>query len=276
LRSILGGELYGGSKLTGAAWSVGKTVYDGLTDAMNKAAAQEGMAGAFSDANKLHGEYMRTFVDRKSPLAKVLRGNNPHEIMGPVSDPKFAEQARRIMKQYQRHGIDPAQVSKEGIIFQKLKSGLPEQSKQTHWELVADVAAVGGGVAGALTGDPRLLGMSAGALVTPARLGLNMYRRARAIGELERPQAFDVQREAPRQPMRAEEAFETQMREGTPSWLSKLRQEPETPVQAPSSMTPQGAARHAQALQMAKQALGDKYTIQELIQKADEIERGMR
>src|SRR5262249_58183584 len=102
------------------------------------------------------------------------------------------------------------------------------------------------------------------------------YGGGGGIGELERQQAFDVQREAPRQPMRAEEAFETQMREGTPSWLSKLRQEPETPVQPPNPMGPEYMARHQQAIDMAKKELGDKYTIQELIQKANDIELRLR
>jgi hypothetical protein len=248
LRSKLGRELHSGV-LSGEATSVGWKVYGDLTDAMSKSAAEHNMAGAFADANRLHAQYMEDFVNRKSPLTKATRGNNPHEIMGPLSDPRYAEQARRIMAKYQKHGLDPAtikQISKEGTIFQKLKTGLPEQLRYSRFELAGDVLGVG-------------------LPVTGARLGYNWAKRAGAIGEVSSPLEFE-RPQVPSGSGAAEESNVEMERRGA--------QPPQAP--RPSSNTAEGAARHAQALKAASEKLGPKASVRELLAEADRIERGMQ
>lgn len=144
LRSKLGRELHSRtSTLSGESKSVGWKLYSDLTSAMKSAAEEHNLVGAFEDANKLHAQYMEDFVNPKSPLTKALKGNNPHEIIGPLSDPRYAEQSRRAMAKYTKHGMDPAMIDKEGMVFQKLKTGLPEQMKMSRWELMLDVPTMG-------------------------------------------------------------------------------------------------------------------------------------
>jgi len=167
VRSKLGRELRGHSPLSGEAKALGWRMYDELTNQMRESAERYGMGNDFDVANKLHQQYMQDFVDRQSPLAKAIKGKNPHGILDPLSNPRFAEQARRIMAKYQDLGIKPELISKEGNLFQKYKSGLPKQWEANRWEYTADPFT--------------------GGVPTGVRLTHNLLSRAKALRELQTP-----------------------------------------------------------------------------------------
>src|SRR5262249_4001192 len=101
------------------------------------------MGGAFDDANKFHQQYMEDFIDKDSLFRKTLSGSNAHEIMDHLSNDTFAEQARRTMVKYEKYGVDPRWVDKEGRVFQKLKAGLPRQLGVRPFEVIADIPTAG-------------------------------------------------------------------------------------------------------------------------------------
>jgi hypothetical protein len=173
IRSKLGRELRSGtSTLSGESKSVGWKLYSDLTNAMKASADEHGMAGAFEDANKFHQQYMEDFVDKDAPLGKALNGANASEVMEPLSSPKTAAQVREVMKKYDKHGIDPKKIDKEGQVFQKLSSGLPRQLQMRPYEIL-----------GAGT-------------ITAAREGYNLAQRVGAIREVNKPNPLAARAQA--------------------------------------------------------------------------------
>jgi hypothetical protein len=168
MRSKLGRELNShSSTLSGESKSVGWKLYGDYTNAMKAAADEHGMAGAFDDANKFHQQYMEHFGNPDALLGKAMRGENASETMEPLSSPKTAAQAREMMKNYTKHGLDPAYINREGMIFQKLSSGLPRQLGMSRFELMADVPSLG--------------------TASLPRLGYNLAERAKALHDVAQP-----------------------------------------------------------------------------------------
>lgn len=180
LRSKLGREVYGNRTLSGEARAAGKRIYNQLTDQMRAGANEHGLASEFDVANKLHQQYIQDFVDRRSPLTKAIAGQNPHQVMDPLSNARYAEQARRALARYKGFGADPTAISQEGLLFQKYKSGLPYQIPFSRYELAGDVAAAVG--AGHYGGTGAII--PAGLSVTGTRIGYNWAKRLGALREL--------------------------------------------------------------------------------------------
>lgn len=176
-RTKLGRELQSPS-LSGESRAVGWKLYNELTSSMRDAAGKHGLAGAFKDANEFHAQYRDDF-GKGTPLGKVMAGDNPHEIVGPLSSAKTAEQARRAAGRYKQFGANPAMLDQEAKIFSKYKSGLPRQIPLTRWELLGDVGAV----TGALTlGRPEMA--AAPIMAKAVREAYNFAQRAKAVREV--------------------------------------------------------------------------------------------
>lgn len=168
-RSKLGDTLSRSTTLSGESRAVGKKLYGDTSNEMRDAATRNGMPGQFDDANAFHKQYREDFVDKDALLGKSLEGKNAHEVMNHFSDPKYAEQARRIMDKYRTHGMNPEMVGNEAKIFDKLGSGLPKQFDFNRWELMGYAAA-------AKLGSPW-----AGPMYTASREALNLIYRDRAL-----------------------------------------------------------------------------------------------
>lgn len=176
LRSKLGRELQSGT-LSGESKSVGWKLYGDLTEAMRKAAEDSGMPGAFEDANRMHAKWMEDWGP-DSILGKALKGKNAGDVLGDLSNPRHAEQMRRIMDQYKDYGLDTEAVRREAKLYQKLGSGLPYQMDFSRWEAMSYAL-------GTAAGRPWV-----GPAYTASREMFNLTQRIKALRNAQRVQAI--------------------------------------------------------------------------------------
>jgi hypothetical protein len=179
MRSKLGRELRSrSSSLSGESKAVGWKLYGDLTDAMKSAAAEHGLEGSFQDANKFHSKYMDDWGP-DSVLGKAVEGTNAHDVLSEISSPKHAEEIRRVMNDYRKHGMDPEAVGREGKVFQKLGSGLPQQLPFSRWEAMT-----------------YALRPEAGPIYTGSREAFNWFKRDQALKEVQKPNPIAVRSQA--------------------------------------------------------------------------------
>jgi len=163
LRSDLGREIYGGGArgIAPAVRAASKKAYKIISDALEAAAKDAKVEGAWKEANDAWGAYMADF--QRSPLRKVVNAPTAADTFDPLIG-KSAEQVRRVMKKYEDpFGLNVKEIGKEAQRFESARSAL-SRGKISKWDVGILASTIGSGfinpkfpILGALYEGGRLL-----------------------------------------------------------------------------------------------------------------------
>ncbi len=133
-RSRIGEEAFGKHK-SGPVRRALIQVYDDLTGQMKNAAKATNLTNELADANKTYKHYIDSFVERSSRLAKMLKGKNASQILGPITNQATARQVQESLASFRKYGLDFRGALHAGKTYNIIRMG-STMAEVTKWELI--------------------------------------------------------------------------------------------------------------------------------------------